>query len=178
MEEDVQHPVLTPNSLIFGQTNLIPTEEDKILVEKDLRKRFKYVQACKNAAWSRWSKEYVTELRERHNLKNKVKNSSPDVGEVVMIKGDHKSRGKWTIGVVTKTYVGKDGIVRAVELRTSRCILERAIQHLYPLELFCDESTTSEQELNVEADEFRPKRNAAAIARFRIEDQADYELHQ
>lgn len=32
----------------------------------------------------------------------------------------------------------KDGVVRAVQLRAEKSYLERAVQHLYPLELQCD----------------------------------------
>ena len=75
------------------------------------------------------------------------------------------------MGVVKKIYVGKDDVVRAVELRTGKGInLERAIQHLYPLELYCD--VEEPKQLNAEAKEFRPTRNAAAIARIRIQDEA------
>ncbi|XP_057294575.1 uncharacterized protein LOC130623094 [Hydractinia symbiolongicarpus] len=180
--DDIQQEILTPNSLIFGQINRVPTEEDKHDVEKgDLRKRFKFIQRCKEATWQRWSQEYVRSLRERHNLKHELKRAEPKPGEVVMIKGDRKNRGKWTIGVVTNTFVGRDGITRAVELRTSKNTLERAVQHLYPLELSCDIAPKNDNvtsTLNAEANEFRPKRNASAKARVQIENQADFEMNQ
>lgn len=182
VEDDIQQEILTPNSLIFGQINRVPTEEDKHDVEKgDLRKRFKFIQRCKEATWQRWSQEYVRSLRERHNLKHELKRAESKPGDVMMIKGDRKNRGKWTIGVVTNTFVGRDGITRAVELRTSKTTLERAVQHLYPLELSCDiapKNGNVTSTLNAEANEFRPKRNASAIARVQIENQADFEMNQ
>ena len=175
VEDDIQLPVLTPNSLIFGESpNVIPPEDDSRLVEKgDLRKRFKYVMKCKNNAWSRWSQEYLKGLRERHNLKHKVMKSEPKIGDIVMVKGENKNRGSWKLGVVINIFPGSDGVIRAVELRCDNgSTLQRPVQLLYPLELSCDiEKPVDEGPLNAEAREFRPRRNAAEIAKIRISDQ-------
>ena len=52
-------------------------------------------------------------------------------------------------------------------MRTGKSFLERAIQHLYPLELSCDLSETQDSrngQLNAQAQEFRPSRRAAVNA--------------
>ena len=63
--------------------------EDK---EEDLgqRKRQKYVKRCKDAAWRRWQREYITALRERHISQQKSK--AVNVRDVVMIEGETKER--------------------------------------------------------------------------------------
>lgn len=43
----------------------------------------------------------------------------PKVGDVVIIKTDNKNRGAWHIAIVSATYPRKDGIIRAVELKTT-----------------------------------------------------------
>ena len=169
VEDDIQMPVLTPNSLIFGQpSNVMPTEEESYLVEKDLRKRFKYIQKCKTNAWNRWLQEYLKGLRERHNLKHNVKQSEPKI-IVVIVQGETKNRGTWKLGVVTKVFPGTDGVVRAVELRYNKGTLQRPVQLLYPLELSCD--VKAKVPLHADAQEFRPRRKAAEIAKIRISDQ-------
>ena len=100
-------------------------------------------------------------------------------GDVMLIKPLEKNRGRWKIGIVTHLYYGKDNVMQAVRLRAGKNYLERSIQHLYPLELTCDVTATSKSsnektldtELNVNASEFKPKRNVAAIARLKIEDE-------
>ena len=173
-EEDLECPVLTPNSLVFGQENYFPTEDDPANIdEKVIRKRQKYIISCKEAVWKRWSQEYLKSLREKHDMRRKSQmHKSIKLGDVVLIKGDNKNRGKWNIGIVTKLFKGKDDEIRAVELRAGRDKLERAIQHLYPLELSCDVNRQPHDPLNVNANEFRPRRNAAAIAELRMKDQA------
>ena len=147
----------------------------------DLYKRFKYIQKCKEAAWLRWRKEYIKSLRERHNMKTKDPMSIAKVGEVVICHSDDRNKGKWILGIITDLFPGPDNIVRAVRVKISKSYLERAVQHLYPLELSCDVDrdgvrrtngnlNTGNNKLNPVATEFRPKRNAAAIAELKIID--------
>jgi len=58
-------------------------------------------------------------------------------------------------------------VVRVARVRTGKSFLERAIQHLYPLELLCDLHGTQDSrngQLNAQAQEFRPSRRAAVHA--------------
>jgi hypothetical protein len=83
VEDDVQFPTLTPNSMLFMQPNLLPEEETSDVEGVELRKRARHLSKCKDAVWSRWTKEYINGLRERHNLNNKGKEVSVKVGDVV-----------------------------------------------------------------------------------------------
>lgn len=122
-------------------------------------------------------------------MKHKVSKMKIQIGDVVMIKGNVKNKGKWNIGVVDKLYQGQDEVIRAVRLRAGKSYYERPIQHLYPLELNCDMVNMVEKpvddrtekdaqvtvpqiksNLNASADTFTPKRTAAAIADIRIKD--------
>ena len=96
-------------------------------------------------------------------------------GDVVIIKGEEKNRGKWKLGIVTALIPGRDGIVRVVKLRAGRGELERPIQFLYPLELHCEWPNEGELRLNAEAPEYRPRRRAAVDARENIRGTLDYE---
>ena len=67
-----------------------PEEDDK----NSWKKRQKYIVRCKDAAWRRWKREYLTASRERHNMAYKTKVVKIDTGDVVMIKGEDKRRRK------------------------------------------------------------------------------------
>ena len=173
VEDDVQLPVLTPNTLLFGRSNVLPETAPHRLDNKDLRKRARHLKRCKEAVWKRWTGEYVKGLRERYHLKNPGKPCHPEVGEVVLIKSEDKNRGKWKIGIVTDTIEGRDGVVRAVKLRVGTSRLQRAVQHLFPLELSCDQPRAEEggsTALSTETPEFRPRRDAAVAANLRMRD--------
>ena len=159
VEEDVQLPLLTPNSLLFGRPNTLPEQDHHQIELRDLRKRAKYLQRCKDVLWRRWTSEYLKALRERHNLEHKGSQLTPAQGDVVIIKSEERNHGKWKLGIVETLTPGQDGVVRAVKLCAGKSYLEWAVQHLYPLELSCDRADTEPQTpLNADAPEFAPKR--------------------
>ncbi|XP_046847100.1 uncharacterized protein LOC124440717 [Xenia sp. Carnegie-2017] len=113
MEDDIQLPTLTPNSMLFVGCTFAPELEAHHIEERDQRKRAKYLLKCKQAIWRRWSNEYLRGLRERHNQQHKQTTFTMKKGDVVIIRSDERSR-KWPLGIVEELYNGRDGVVRAV----------------------------------------------------------------
>ena len=54
VEDDLQLPVLTPNSLLFGQPNPLPELECHHLETPD-----RYLKRCKDVMRKRWTDEYL-----------------------------------------------------------------------------------------------------------------------
>ena len=162
----MQLPTLTPNSLLFLNSNILPELEPYHLEERDLRKRAKFLKETKNVMWHRWTAEYLRALRQRHCLKHGNKQSPLAVGDVVIVKSPERNRNSWPLGIVQRLIVGRDGVVRGARLRTGRSYIERPVQHLYPLELSCDRAGDqgTATVLNPQAPEFRLKRDAAVAA--------------
>ena len=120
-------PVLTPNTLLYGQPLLLPNED----LHEDIpnmKRQQHYINKCKDAAWSRWTKEYLKALRERHNMLCQAKEMQISLGDIVLIRGDDEHMGKLNIGMVEKLYRCKDGVIQALVLRTSKLYTERPIQ--------------------------------------------------
>ena len=89
-------------------------------------------------------------------------------GDVVLIKGEERNRGRWRFGIVEQLIQGRDGVVRRARLRAGKSYLERPVQLLYPLELSCDRPVEERGvTLSAQAPEIQPRR-AAAVARQRI----------
>ena len=176
-EEDVQLPTLTPNTLLFLNTNILPELQPHQLDDKDLRKRAKFLLRTKDALWRRWTAEYLRSLRERHRLKHGDKKCTLAVGDVVLIQSTERNRNCWPLGIVEQLIEGRDGVVRGARLRAGRSHLERPIQHLFPLELSCDRENVQRDTtpLNPTAPVFRPRRDAAVAARFRMQEVAEDE---
>lgn len=165
VDDDPQLPVLTPNLFLLGQSNLLPELEHHQL-ETDLRNRAKHIKKCKGVLWKRWTDEYLKSLREQRRVNHPVKSSTITVGDVMLIKEDEGNRGKWKMRIVDELITGRDGVVRDAKLRAGKSHLERAIQHLYPLELTCDRQTEGPgNELNPDAAEFAPQRETRRAAR-------------
>ena len=127
--------------------------------------------------WKRWSTEYLRALREKHNLRHHGEPPTLSVGEVVIIASDERNRGKWTLGIVEELFPGRDSIIRAAKVKTANGHLERAVNHLYPLELSCDQSS-NQQTLDPLAPVFRPVRDAAVAARSRIQEVTEIESEE
>jgi hypothetical protein len=162
VEDDIDMPILTPNVMMFGERHRVPEEDADNVSDKALRKRAKYLQSCKDRLWTRWTNEYLRGLRERHDLTHNEKPNTISEGDVMLIRGDQKNRAKWKIGIVTELITGKDGVVRGATLRAGRDTYERAVQHLYPMELHCDrDPPTKATALNPNVPNFRPRREAA-----------------
>ena len=96
-------------------------------------------------------------------------------GDTVIIKSDEKNRGKWKIGIIHQLFKGQDSVIRGFCLCAGNSHLERPIQYLFPLELNCDinpvkrNTNIDETKINIKAKESRRKRNAAAIAKLKIQ---------
>ena len=101
------------------------------------------------------------------------------VGDVVIVKSAERNRNCWPLGIIETLIVGRDQVVCGTKLRVDKNVIERAVQHLYPLELSCDKTVTANPvPLNPSTPTFRSRRDAAAVANLRIQDVADFEDKQ
>ena len=158
--------------------NYLPELQAHHAPEGDLRKRAKFLLKCKDVMWKRWTAEYMRSLRESHRRAGGKQTPHPNIGDVVIIRGDSKNRNQWKLAIVIDLIRGKDSIVRAAKLKVGKDHLERASQHLYPLELACTQWPSSST-LNPSAPEFqaRPRRDAAAAAAVRVQQIAEQSEH-
>ena len=109
VEDDVQMPFLTPNAMLFLNSNLLPELQPHHIETADLRKRVNHL--CKYAIWSRWTKEYLRSLRERHRAQRGAVGDAPAVGDVVIVKTEDKRRGKWPLGIIENIILWKNLIL-------------------------------------------------------------------
>ena len=136
--------VLTPSHLIFGY-RLSPLSQDINLTDDNdnndnhdkVCKRFLYLSKKLSHFWNRWRREYVTDLREFHKLKQ---TSSINIakGDMVLIQEENVKRVLWKTGIVKELIYGKDGQVRGAQIRKAGGkyeTLNRPLQKLFPLEI-------------------------------------------
>ena len=85
--------------------------------------------------WSRWRKEYLTSLRERHMNRIRVSENKLGMGDVVFIHDDCLPRLRWNLRLVSELFTGADGLARSVRLRTKNGETNRPFTKIYPLEV-------------------------------------------
>ena len=81
---------------------------------------------------SRWLKEYIPALQERHKWSNP--NGNAQVGDLVLLVDPCFPRGSWLLGRIIKVMPVKDGLVRTAVVKTKSSNLIRRIQKLCLLE--------------------------------------------
>ena len=180
--DELGYEVLTPFHLMYGrrlpqlaegvQYNTENADEDS----PAYCKRFLFLIKKLSHFWTRWSREYLTDLREVHRINN-GKNPETQIGDVVLIKEDNAHRGNWKMGVVSDLITGKDGIARGAKVRIAGKgkpdFLYRPLQKLYPFEVKSADVDSSSNKVQYREREkndceqgvaFRPKRAAAKDA--------------
>ena len=135
--------VLTPSHLLCGfrMSNLSENIKSEIDCNEDhnkLTRRFLYLSNRLSHFWSRWRKEYITDLREYHK-ENSSKVNVVAVGDLVLIHDDNVKRGLWKMGVIETLIVGQDGKIRGAAVRKAGKgkseVITRPLQKLVPLEI-------------------------------------------
>ena len=132
---DFSSEPLTPNHLIYGRR--ISKNGGEI---EDVIEGSDNVKRLLRHFWNVWSKEYLTELRDRQRkVVDRNRTATPNVGDMVLVSDETNKRIKWRTGRVTDLIRGKDGIARgaivAVVNKDKIGALRRPLNKLYPFEL-------------------------------------------
>ena len=90
------------------------------------------------------------------------------------MKPENKNQQSLPLAIVNEVHPGTDSIIHTVQVKTANGTLERPVQHLYPLELGCEQVRDVHvdapiADLNPNAPTFRPRRDAFVAARARIQ---------
>ena len=144
VNSDFDEEPITPSSLVIGRRLLtLPRIEHDLEIDDSkisLTQRQLYLKTLLKHFWSRWSREYLLNLREFH--KNKAKSPLRVIknGDVVVILNDKIKRQNWKLGKIVNVYRGSDQIIRAADVKTvdqsgKPIVLKRSIVHLFPLEV-------------------------------------------
>ena len=127
---------LTPAHFLVGRPHLaqVPIEESNVVItSEELRERETIRLAMLDKFWSKWSSDYILNLPPI--VKGFSSNCKLKEGSMVLVREDNIPRMSWPLGIIVKTFPGKDGIIRAVSVKTSKGVFTRPIQKLHDLEL-------------------------------------------
>ena len=86
--------------------------------------------AIKGHLENRGRLEYISQLR----LFNHQKTRKVSEGDVVLIVDAKKKRSNWSLGLVTKTFLGRDNRIRVVEVKIGKTHFLRSVHSLLPLD--------------------------------------------
>lgn len=120
--------VLTPGHFLIGDSltnlnsrNYCDTAVNRLSI-------WQHLQQIKQHFWSRWHKEYLNELMIRSKWQKPAPNVT--VGMIVLVRDDNLPPAQWLMGRIIRCIPGEDGVVRTVEIKTSKNILVRNLKKI------------------------------------------------
>ena len=132
LEED-KNP-LTPSHFLLGRSSPYVTHEESDIpkTQREFSVMNKEQKIALDHFWSVWSQSYVKNLPSLGNGRGK---RDLQEGSIVLIREDNRPRLRWPLGRVTEVFEGKDGLIRAVNLKTEKGVITRPVQRLHKLEI-------------------------------------------
>ena len=120
---------LTPNHLLapLRSTATIPPVASSKHDEHG--RRWKFIQHLADLFWIRWTREYLPTVQHRQKW---LKDRSPTLqpGELVLLVDELRHRNQWRLARVIKTLPGRDGKIRACDVKTSSGNVTRPVTKL------------------------------------------------
>ncbi|XP_075150882.1 uncharacterized protein LOC142224991 [Haematobia irritans] len=117
MSQDVDDiGCLTPGHFLVGAPLLAPAEPEVCPSNMNLSNRWQRLKAIRYDFSRRWKSDYLKELHKRNKWKQPEENIREN--DLVVLRQETMGQNEWRLGRVTRTYVGADGHVRVVDLKT------------------------------------------------------------
>ena len=123
---------LTPNHVLLGMHRNWSSLADTSELDITSRRKWKQVQALRSKFWIRWTKEYLPTLTQRSCWT--TDGPKFKVGELVLLKNEDLKKKKWPLARIERTFPGKDGVIRVVEVRTKDNTYTRPVTKVLKLE--------------------------------------------
>nr|CAI5825554.1 unnamed protein product [Callosobruchus analis] len=120
---------LTPAHFLIGRSLTALPEGELTAIPDNRLNQYQKLQSLIQHFWSRWSKEYLTELQTRAKWKRDHKVLLKP-GVMVLVKNEDLVICRWQLGRVVAVYPGPDGVVRVAEVQTTRGTSRRAVNKL------------------------------------------------
>ena len=123
---DIIEP-LAPGHFLIGRPLEALPDPSTSYRSISLLKRWQLCQHLVRHFWKRWTAEYIDIIRRFVKWHHPSRNLQ--AGDVVILHEDNLIPTRWPLGRIVKTYTGKDGIVRVVDVKTTQIALLLPIEN-------------------------------------------------
>lgn len=120
---------LTPSHLLIGHSLSALPDVDYMRVPENRLSMHKRNQQIIQHYWSRWYREYISELQTRVKWKQNYKQLL-QTGTLVLVKEDNLPPQLWKLGRVLQVHPGSDGVVRVATLKVGNGVCKRSVTKL------------------------------------------------
>jgi len=123
-DDPKDYSCLTPGHFLIGDSLISYPEPDLHHVPMARLSRWQRIEQGRQQFWKRWSKDYLHQLQQRTKWKQ-GEGPSFRPGQLVVVRENDLPPQSWLTGRVTEVHPGKDEIVRAASIRTTRGVFKR-----------------------------------------------------
>lgn len=95
--------------------------------------RYSLMNSLVQSFWKRFRAEYLHNLQTREKWNTTCNPVS--VGTIVLLNVENAPPLQWPLGIITKIYPGKDGVIRVAQVKTKAGTYDRPVVKLCPLPL-------------------------------------------
>ncbi|KAK7605302.1 hypothetical protein V9T40_007160 [Parthenolecanium corni] len=142
VDKEAETELITPNDFLQTRYPAIPVDFTRALTGAELTAAWRASEEYLEQFWRDWAERYLREIRERRDVMPNprlTEDRIPMVGEVVLMIDPSQKRSSWRTAVVERLVNSGDGMVRAVQLRSSqRTRMIRPVSKLAPLRLLME----------------------------------------
>ncbi|GFY24032.1 DUF5641 domain-containing protein [Trichonephila clavipes] len=141
LSEDPKDLVALTPAMFLQEIREIGVPDFDMIDSKKLERRFIYRVKIRKDLRNRFRNEYLGLLKDYSKVR---KEASVKDGDIVLIGDNDVKRINWPMAKIIKSFPGKDGRIRVVEVKTPSGNFIRPIQKLYPLEVNLPEAFVNE----------------------------------
>lgn len=123
---------ITPAHFLIGRSLTALPDRNLIDIKENKLSMYQRQQQLIQHFWTRWNKEYVSQLQVRTKWKQQHSQLLKP-GTLVLIKEDNLPPLKWHLGRVLELHPGQDKVVRVVTIKTATSIVKRAVSKVCAL---------------------------------------------
>ncbi|XP_046970589.1 uncharacterized protein LOC124537742 [Vanessa cardui] len=122
---------LTPGHFLIGRPLTSLPQKNYENQDATHLSRYQRIEQLRQHFWTRWSKEFISELQQRTKWRSCKDNLKLD--SLVVVKEENIPPLKWRLGRIVAVHPGSDGIVRVADIKTSAGVIRRAFNRICPL---------------------------------------------
>lgn len=117
--------VITPAHYFIGRPLTAIPEPSYEDVQATRLDKWQHLQKLREDFWKAWNRDYLSSLQPRKKNQKLASNVAP--GLIVLVHNRNLAPLQWKLGVITETYPGVDGLVRAVDVYSDKTTFRRPI---------------------------------------------------
>ena len=108
--------MLTPGHFLISRPLQALPDHPHTSQPLTLLRRWYFCQGLVRHFWERWRKEYIIALCKYSKWKQP--SSNLQVGDIVVVREDNVITSHWPLAQIESTFVGSDGLLREVTVKT------------------------------------------------------------